>query len=424
MGEERLIPAPPPARRRVMELLDEVPTVLGLVLWQDVRHLRDWAESSAAQRAELFNPGLPTQVVAKRREARASAPELSGALDTFAALKADPVAADPVRLGVASAQVVDWALTRDFRQTAIEWAEVAAPVDPESPGLANLAGRLTRNANEYDRAELWFRRGLGFAREQHDTIELIRAHLGYGRLCTELGRIKGARTHLNRGSRLAWKEGPPSLAAEAQHDLCAFLISRGYLTEAEDRARRALRWYPKNHPRLPFFAADVALLFVLERNFLAAARILKVVVKLVDRPAPRAVILALFARALSGAGFDFEAESLRRRSLRLLEKNPLVEPLTRWHLADAERLGGRWDIAEQDARRAIEASEELNDRETEIHARRLLAAIASREVAAPRPPRSDDEFRDLVNSLRTRIAEWSPRRARPPRPPWGTDWAA
>ncbi|HEU4558699.1 MAG TPA: hypothetical protein VFS20_12655, partial [Longimicrobium sp.] len=278
--------------------------------------------------------------------------------------------------------------------------------------------------NEYDRAEIWFKRGLGYAREQNHTVELIRAHLGYGRLCTELGRIKGARTHLNRGSRLAWKDGPPSLAAEAQHDLCAFLISRGHFGEAEDRARRALRWYPKNHPRLPFFAADVALLFVFQRNFLAAARILKLVSKMVDQPGPRAVVLALFARALAGAGFEYEAESRRRRALRLLDKNPAVESWTRWHLADSERLARKWDIAEQEARRAIEAAEEQNDRETEVHARRLLAAITAREIAPPGPPRTDAQFRELVVNLRTRITRWSRQRARQHRPPWGMDWAA
>ena len=151
---------------------------------------------------------------------------------------------------------------------------------------------------------------------------------------------------------------------------------------------------------------------------------LMLVVKHVQEPGPRAVVLALFARALAGAGFDFEAESLRRRAVRQLERNPMAEPLTRWHLADAERLVGKWDVAESEARRAVEVAEEHNDRETEVHARRLLAAITSRETIPPNPPRSDQEFRELVLNLKSRVTKWSPRRAGRRRRPWGIDWAA
>jgi hypothetical protein len=163
---------------------------------------------------------------------------------------------------------------------------MAALVDATNPRLANLAGRLTRNANEWDRADVWFRRGIGMAREQENIIEQIWGHLGYGRLCQELGWVKGARKHLNRGSRLAWQDGPPSLAASAQHDLCAMLIVHGFLPEAELRARRALQWYPKNHPRIPLFGADVALMLVLDRRYVAAVRILRAVLRVVHQQVP------------------------------------------------------------------------------------------------------------------------------------------
>lgn len=438
MGEERLIPVPPRARRTITqvingrvvwwycdkEILEEVPPAVGGVLWQDLRHVRDWVESPTERRGVLFNPEPPQPVRAKRRDARAWAPELAGALDAFEHMRSAATNVEVARLGAACAVVAEWAHARGYCQTAIEWAEVAAVVDLENPGYQNLAGRLTRNANEYDRAEVWFKRGLGYAREQNARIELIRAHLGYGRLCVEQGRLKCATKHLNRGSRLAWKYGPPSLAAEAQHDLCLFLISLGRLSDAEDRARRALRWYPRDHPRLPLFAADVALLFVFQRHYLTAARVLKPVVKLVEQPDARAAIYGLFARALAGAGFDFEAEGMRRRAKRLLRKHPSLESRTRWHLADAVRLQGNWTAAEEEAARAVETAVAENDRETERHARRLLAEIQSREVIRARPPHPDAEFAEFVGTLKQRLARWSPQRARRKRPPWGTNWAA
>src|SRR4051794_30697492 len=198
MGEERIIPGPPHFLHREGEILDELPDALGLVLWQDLRHLRDWAESPSEVRSRLFNP--PTvEVHAKRRDARACAAELITALDTFASLKANPLTANPRDIGRACEQVVSWALEHEHTRTAIEWAEFAALVEPTNPKSANVAGRVTRNANEYDRAEIWFKRGIGYAREQGNVVEQIWGHLGYGRLCQELGWVKGARKHLGRG---------------------------------------------------------------------------------------------------------------------------------------------------------------------------------------------------------------------------------
>src|SRR3954467_7823615 len=101
MGEERLILPPPVERRREGEILNELPSVLGLVLWQDVRHLHGWAEASDAARSPrrdllapspetFFNPSPPIWVIAKRRDARAQCPELAGALDAFGSVASAP----------------------------------------------------------------------------------------------------------------------------------------------------------------------------------------------------------------------------------------------------------------------------------------------------------------------------------------------
>lgn len=422
MGEERLIPAPPPARRGELKILDELPNALGLVLWQDVRHLRDWAETSPTLRSVLFNPDTSPEAIAKRRDARALANDLSGAFATFASLKAEPVKARVSDVAAACEQVVSWALQHDHTQTAIEWAEVAAIVDEVNPKAANLAGRVTRMANEYDRAERWFQRGVGFARRQDDTIELIRGHLGYGRLCTELGRVKGARVHLNAGANLARKGGPPSLAAEAQHDLCAMLMVRGHLTEAAKRAQRALVWYPKNHHRIPFFAADVGLMLVLAQRFYPAAKLLRLVLRHVKQPSARATIIALTARAVAGAGEPEESAVLRHRAFKLLEKHRGMEPVTRWHLADAQRLLGNWDAAEVEAEAALAASIAHNDREIARLTHVLRNLINARRSAVGRPAGPD--LRQFLRQLASRVESWSPRRERQWNGPWGNTWAA
>jgi len=387
--------------------------------------MRDWSESPPESRRSLFPPAPTGSVLEKRRHALASASgPPTDALQTIWNAKGSPLIADAGSLGAACFELARWAERREHRQTAIEWAEIAARIDPENPKFANLAGRLNRNENDYERAEIWFKRGVAFARDQDDKVELIRGHLGYGRLCTELGRLRDARMHLNTGSRLAKKHGPPSLAAEAQHDLCALLISHGHYHEAEDRARRALWLYGKTHRRLPYFGGDVALLFVLEGDYLNAARILPTVVRLIQQPSVRTAMLALNARALAGAGRIDDAVVARTRALKMLAKHDALEPLTRWHLADSARLAGDWNRADEEAARALEAATAAKDRETAKHTVRLLDLIRERAPALARPVRSGDEgFRQFFRLLRERLSTWSPRRARAWRPPWN-EWAA
>jgi tetratricopeptide (TPR) repeat protein len=453
MGEERLILPPPLQRRRENEILNELPNVLGLVLWQDVRHLHAWVEASASVRPhrrtppeiagalpdihpgsvftsapspkDLFNPSPPPWVVAKRKDARAQCGELAAALDALQAVAASPLSVDRAAVADGCRQVVEWALAHEHTQTAIEFAEAAALVAPEDPAMANLAGRVTRNAREYSRAEVWFNRGIGYAREQNDKVELTRGHLGYGTLYRLLDRVAEARRYLNSGSRIARRLGQPSLAAEAQHDLCVLLIVRGHYAEAEKHAHTALRWYPKNHPRFPLFVADVAYLFVLRRNFAAAVRVLRGVIRTAElSPSTRSAILALYSRALAGAGHIDEAARQSRRVLRLLQRHQEWETLALWHLAEAERASANWESAEAYASRALEIATDQGDRETMTVTRRTLGAILAKMPAPPRAIRKDDEFRVFVEMLVNRLANWAPRRARPRRAPWGDQWAA
>lgn len=421
MSDERIISSPPPILKSEGEILRELPNTLGLVLWQDLRHLQDWAESSDEVRGRLFQ--IPTlEVHAKRREARLAATELSGALDLFAGLKLDPASAEPPVIAAACDQVVRWSLHHEHMRTAVEWADLAARVDLLNPKRANIAGRLTRLVNAYYQSEVWFKRGIRLAQDQKNVAEQVWGHLGYGRLCQEIGWVAGARKHLGRGSQLAWKDGPPSLAASAQHDLAAMLMVRGHLDEAAATARRALMWYPKNHVRLPYFAADVGLMLVLGSRFAAAARIVRAALRSIKQPSVRTMVTALGARAFAGMGEPEESAVMRRRSLKMLEKHNQLELVTRWHLADAQRLAGKWDAAEAEAQETLSKAVAEKDHEVVRLTRILLRLITERRSARPNR-RTDAELRDFVQLLNQRLQEWSPRRRSNPGP-WGEDRAA
>jgi tetratricopeptide (TPR) repeat protein len=434
MGEERLILPPPPNRRCEGEILRELPDDLGMVLWQDLRHLCAWAEvaertdGGAATGGEqprardfrrrtslagLFNASPPEWVLAKRRAAAAACGELAEALARFGSVTSAPLLVDRQSLAAACARVVEWALERELPQTAIEFAEAAALVDHRSPAMANLAGRVTRNAGETARAEIWFNRGITFSREQQDAIELTRGHLGYGILCQDQGRVRCAMRHFNVGARRARKAGLEWLAAEVQHDIMLLLTVRGRFADAEKHARLALRWYGKRHARLPLFAADVALLMVLERNYSLAARLARASLRHVSAPAARSVILALHARALAGAGSVNELDWLRRRVVRITTQSGEREAVALWHLGHAERLAGEWDASERSAARALEIAESRRDAETAALARHLLAAARERRPAPPPSGRRGGEFLEFIDTLSHRLATWSPDQRQP-----------
>lgn len=380
-----------------------------MVLWQDVRHLRAWGETSEDVRSTLFNPNPPSHVLARRREALAQAGELAAILPHLRSVVLAPASVDVEPVTAACVQVVKWALARSYTQTAIEFAEAAATLDPADPSLANLAGRVTRNASDFARAEVWFNRGIGLSRIRQDRIELVRAHLGYGILCQEAGRVRAAMRHFNSGSRIAKKQGLEWLAAEVQHDLTLLLTARGRYADARKHAQLALKWYPKKHDRFPFFAADVALLLALERNYAAAGRITKGVLRHVTEPAARAVVLALHARATVGAGIADELDAMRRRILRILEGHPERAAIALWHLAAAERLAGRWDEAAASGARALDLAHARGDRETSSHIERLLRKIRVRQPSPPpRPMRKDEEFAAFVQTLADRLSAWAP----------------
>lgn len=425
MGESRIIPQAPYRRRLELHILSEIPTTLGLVLWQDLRHVRDWAEAAAAEREALFPRAVPPWVAAKRAEARAHAPELGDALAAFQALLADPLASDPRRVAEASVAVAQWAETLRHTETAVQFADAAACVSRSDPRLANLAGRIARNAADFARAEAWFERAVMLAREQRNTVELTRAHLGSGILCKELRRVRSARRHFERAANLARKAGFEWLAAEAQHDLFAYLLVRGHYARAAEHARKAFALYPKHNRRLPFFAADFALLLVCQRQFSAAARLLKPILRLVTEPGPRSVLLALTMRVRAELGSADEAKLVKSRLLRLVEKHGEWEAVVRWHIGEAERALGRWDEAASSARTAVRLAVARRDRETARLARKLLDDIARRRSSPPHAERTDPWAAAFIHALIQRLVEWSPSRAaREPKTLTRSQWAA
>lgn len=423
MGEKRIIPQPPFRRRRETEMLAEAPAAVACVLWQYLRHLYDWADAGAAERRSLFVSEPRPWVLAKRSEAAISESAIAPALEVLGGFVREPFGTAGVEVAAACEQIARWADVRGYTETAIQFAEAATAFDGEQPRLANLSGRLTRNALDYSRAEVWLERGIGLARARHDWVEYTRGHLGAGILAMGQGREARARRHLNTASSIAMREGHEWLAAEAQHDLFQFVTVRGSYVDAEVHARRAFAWYPKHHPRFPFFVADVAFLLVCLRLPALAVPLLRRFVRVV--PSPQNVLgYSLLVRGLAETGHVREYERARARLLKLLADHGEHEAAARWNLAHAEWAAGLRDEALENARRAVELAHGNHDAETEVLAARLVQALEAGVQPLGPCERRPERLRDLASALSSRLAEWSPtRRGRSPSIS-RADWAA
>jgi tetratricopeptide (TPR) repeat protein len=427
MGDKRAVDPPPYHRDYDLEIIKEIPLEgAAFALWRSLNKMLLWFRTPLVHRPKLHSASTMRQRpnCEFTREARKEVPELKEALDTFELFSRHPLAIRVASLAEACRQVALWSESQDYLATAVRFAEGAALVDHLAPHLANLAGRLTRNAAEFDRAELWFSRAVGLARSQREWIEYTRGHIGLGILWQTLGKDNQARACFATAASRAMRDGREWLAAEAQHDLMLMTTERGMFQDAEECARKALEWYPKYNDRFPFFVADLAFLCTSEQEHERAVALLGRFFRVVREPARQVLAMSVLARALGGLRNE-RFPRIRRQLLRRLEKFREYEAAARVNLAEGERAAGMWLDAEANARAAIMIARRTCDSAPERLGRRLLAQIAARELPPTRSPRSEDSaLARLVSLAIARLDEWVPsQRGRRTRSSGGDNWA-
>jgi tetratricopeptide (TPR) repeat protein len=410
MGERHLVPQAPDWRRSERGILDEIPTVVGLVLWQMLRHVRDWVVSAPHQREHLFHDTCPPWVATKYRHAEIEAPVIARPMQVLLRMKGAPNGVAAATVADACSQIAEWASACGWSETALQFAEAAAAADSESAHRANEAGRITRNHAEYARAETWFERGIALARQQRDSIAYTRGHIGFGILCQTLGLDNRAWRHFNTASIAARKRGSFWLAAEAQHDLLLMMAERGHFAQAITHARKALRWYPKHHPRFPFFVADFAFCLVCQAHYSEAVELLAGVLDALPEPAEQVLAVSVLVRAYGGLGEVGKFRSARQRLIDLLSTFKAHEPAARVNLAEGERAVGRWLPAWRNATRALRLAKEKRDAVVIKLATRLRADVRAQQPAPPNTELTDNIAREVIDALQQRLPLWNPTR--------------
>lgn len=394
-------PAPPPLDRT--EVLAQMESAAGLVLWRALLDARLWGETPAQQRRSLFR--APTTDVRERFAlACEEIPALAPAFGTFALVLRSPDLATSEQVASACVLVHDWADQAGLQTVALLFAEAAAHAEPQNPVRANLAARSARRALIYERAGAWHLRAHKLAVRSRNRGQIVWALLGYGAMMKATGRIAEARKFLQRASRRAKALGRKKESAMAHHDLMNIAVELERYRLAELHAGFALSLYPGDHPRLPALAHDFAFMLLRQNHHSAALPLLERAVRLVRRPGERALVLSTLAWAAGGAGRPKRLADAERATLELVAIFDEYAVTTFLHLAEAFRASGDLDRAHQYVDEAERAATARNEPQFAHEAAALRLLLQEARTPAPvdrlPTPRTQAVLRDLTAKVK------------------------
>ncbi|HEX8242067.1 MAG TPA: hypothetical protein VF541_01180 [Longimicrobium sp.] len=284
-----------------VQVLNEVPTPVGVVLWQSVRDVTLWAEIPEEKRDELFAPDA-----AHRRlndlVAAGAEPALEVSLTTLAALVGTPESASPDIVSLVCIQISRWAEGRGAWGTAMAYAQAAALATPLDADPALFAGALALRWNRGARAETWLRRAIGLARRARAWPAYAQAYVEMGTLYARRGQPGMAHRFYVKGYRAARRHGLLIIRGSALHGMLLLAMEGNALEDAERYARGAMRAYGRGHPKLAELLHDMAYLWVRRENYGRAIPLLQKLLPARVEPVERAYTLSILARAAAGDG--------------------------------------------------------------------------------------------------------------------------
>jgi tetratricopeptide (TPR) repeat protein len=367
----RLITQPPDVRASLAILppLTSLGDDFAWAVWYSV-----W---KARARGDAAPPPPAGSDLARRFAAAAdTVPELRAELEVLARFAAD--ADEPRAPSDALVRVAEWAASRALAEPAIQCAEAAAALVPESARRALGAARINRLFGEVSRAELFYERAITLARRTRRWRTYVRAHLGKGQVKKSLGDAEAARAHYFTAARAARNlSGEKWLAAQTQHDLLGLAAEEGSLNEALHHASQAMAWYPRHHAGLPSLAHDLAFLLVRMQAWAPAVPLLERAVPSLP-PQYQVIGWSTLARAMAGTG---DRDGYRRASentLRMVGLFDLHAAAAFANLACGAHRLEIWDDAEQFALRSLEICERRPQAEARSVARDVLLDVRAR----------------------------------------------
>ena len=265
MMEKRRWRIPPPSIQdgdspgpEGLSVLGEIQGELGAVLWKSLRSVLLWAGTESAYRRKLFDPPAADR---RQQEILATVPEqasgLREALEDLLPALAKPDRADPNLVGAACERVAAWAETRQAPLTQLEYLQAAAACRPSDAGLALAVGGVARDLTHYARAEAWFYRAIGLARQAGEWRAYVMAYMKHGIMMLRRGALPAARRSFLKALRCSRRQGIRDGEARALHNLSNLEYRAGKPEKAIEYAARAIERYGPQHERLPRLVHDV-----------------------------------------------------------------------------------------------------------------------------------------------------------------------
>ncbi|MET0399765.1 MAG: hypothetical protein ABW277_23460 [Longimicrobiaceae bacterium] len=375
-----------------------------MVLWQSLRDVWLWADTSPEQRAELFQP--PSTAAYERTiRARHEAPELTEALGTFHLLRWAAHVVGEAHVADACRQVSQWAEAGSLAELAAYFAEAGSVADPTDPERAHAAAHLTRRARMFRRSAAWYERTYKLAVRVDDRDTAVGALLGYGALLYGLGMYPPARRFLRKGARRAVRTGRRRKAAEAHHDLMLLSLDMQDFAAATQHASQAEHLYPLSHPRIPYLVHDFAVALVRQNYSSLASSMLEKVLSYIVRPEEAALVWGTLARAAAGAG---QLDRFREAETKVLQ----LVGLYREHgaaalvnVGEGSRAVREWDKARDYGHLAVQIAQARMDGGQERLARELLKRVEKKEPAPGGMP-APVEIATLARRIAARLRTW------------------
>jgi tetratricopeptide (TPR) repeat protein len=372
------MPRAPFTPRPEEEIVRECPGAPGLLLWSLLRAVALWTATEPGARPGLFGAGSVPMLQALAP----SLPELADAVGVLTALCVAPEEAGEAGVAAACEKVSEWATLGAHHETAIQFAEAAAWVEPTSSMRASTAARLLREVAAHSRARLWFARAVRLARRARSESAFAIAQLGWGTLEYDQGNVAEAYEHYIKATRAAERNGRSALVAAARHDLFVLALSEDKTDAALQHAERALAAYRKRHLRLPSLVLDIGFLWVRLGYFSSAAYLFTRIEPLIRARPLRILLLSAFARAAAGVRDGRKFERLKQEVSQLLVPDEEETATASFNLAEGLRCFGRWEEACLFAEECLRVAEKRRNSLLSALTTDLLHRIENRETGA------------------------------------------
>jgi tetratricopeptide (TPR) repeat protein len=360
-------------------VLQEVAGEVGVVLWQALRDVMLWSQTPPADRGELFSPAARERRLAAILAA-APEPALESQLRVLTELTAAPSTMKAELVTVTCRALAQWAEAQGHMGTALAYAQNAALASPGDAVAALNVGRLAREMVDYARAEIWYRRAIGLARQARDWRTYTLSFIGLGNMAVRRGNYPAGRRFRIRALRSARRGGLRRLQAVVLHDLFALEVETGNTAAAETYARRAFQHYRGRGDRLPALANDLANLWLASGNFARALRVLDPLSRRELLAEDRLFVLASLGRAAGGVGDAVRFDAARDEVARLIATKSFASREARALLDVAFGAASlqRWEEAQELASAAWSVAAQRREAKVEFLANALLDSVARR----------------------------------------------